>query len=76
MFVNLKDNGNVKIVLMYLFNIINTNIHPASLALTVHHIYLLNCSFKNVYEDNMLILDSHYLNLLTFENVGLYSEAD
>lgn len=56
MFVNLEDNGNVKIVLMYLFNIINTNVYPVSLALTVHYIYLLNCSFKNVYEVNTLII--------------------
>jgi len=42
MFVNLKDNGNVQIELRYLFSIINTNIYPVFLALTVYHINLLN----------------------------------
>jgi len=50
MFVKLKDNGNVKIELRYLFSIINSNIYPASLALTAYHINLLNRLFKNVYE--------------------------
>jgi len=50
MFVKLKDNSNVIIELRYLFSIINTNIYPASLALTVYHITLLNCSFKNANE--------------------------